>query len=157
MRRIPTTSNSLTNVVSNCLSTESDCMDMLLSGKCVLSLFISMSHLTVNLSAGLNGVEYMNTVHGASDTIDFPNFFGEAGNVVNFETERPALEVGDIVVMDNCPTYHFAGGEALQKLLSDCNIELVYTPIYLPDLNPTEFVFNKIKSVMALRPVGTHE
>ena len=99
-------------------------MDMLLSGKGALSLFISMS---------------------------------EAGNAVNFETERPALEVGNIIVMDNCPTYHFAGGEALQKLLSDWNIELVYTPIYLPDLNPTEFVFNKIKSVMALRPVGTHE
>lgn len=90
----------------------------------------------------------MNTVNGASDTTDFPNFFGEAGNVVNIETERPALEIGDIVVMDNCPTHHFAGGEALQKLLSDCNIELVYTPIYFPDLNPTEFVFNKIRSVM---------
>ena len=68
----------------------------------------------------------MNTVHGASDTIDFLNFFGEAGNAVNIETERPALEVGDIVVMDNCPTHHFAGGEALQEWLSDRNIELVY-------------------------------
>ena len=27
-------------------------------------------NITVNLLAGLNGVEYMNTVHGASDTID---------------------------------------------------------------------------------------
>ena len=40
-------------------------------------------------------------------------FFGEAGNAVNIETKRPALEVGDIVVMDNCPTHHYAGGEAL--------------------------------------------
>ena len=62
--------------------------------------------------------------------------------------ERPALEVGDIVVMDNCPIHHFAGGEALQEWLSDCNIELVYTPTYSPDFNPAELVFNKMRSVM---------
>ena len=60
----------------------------------------------VNLLAGINGVEYMNTIHGTSDTIDLLKFFGEAGNAVNIETERPAFEVGDIVVMDNCPTHH---------------------------------------------------
>ena len=37
-------------------------------------------NITVNLLAGLNGVEYMNTVQGASDTIHFLQFFGEAGN-----------------------------------------------------------------------------
>ena len=58
-------------------------------------------NITVNLLAGLNGVEYMNNVHGASDSIDLLHFFGEAGNAVNIETERPALEVGDIVVMEN--------------------------------------------------------
>ena len=62
--------------------------------------------------------------------------------------EGPALEVGDIVVMDNCPTHHFAGGEALQEWLSDRNIDLVYTPTYSSDFNPAEFVFNKMRSVM---------
>ena len=56
-------------------------------------------NITVNLLAGLNGVEYMNTVQGASDTIHFLQFFGEAGNAANMETGRPALEVGDILVM----------------------------------------------------------
>ena len=42
--------------------------------------------------------------------------------------------------MDNSPTHHFVGGEALLKRLSDCNIELVN--------NPVEFVFNKMRSVM---------
>ena len=41
--------------------------------------------ITVSLLAGLNDVEYMNTVHGACDTIDFLYFFGEAGNAVNIE------------------------------------------------------------------------
>ena len=63
------------------------------------------------------------------------------------ETERPALEVGDIVVMDNCPTHHFAGREALQGWLSARNIELVHTPTFSPDFNPAEFVFNKMRSV----------
>jgi len=75
-------------------------------------------------------------------------FFGEAGNVVNIETERPAVEVGDFVVMDNCLTHHFAGGEALQEWLSDRNVELVCTPTYSPDFNPAELVFNKMRSVM---------
>ena len=57
-------------------------------------------NITVNLLAGLNGVEYMNTVPGVRDTIDFLHFFGEAGNAVNIETERSVLEVGDIVVRD---------------------------------------------------------
>jgi len=80
----------------------------------------------------------------------FFSFFGEAGNAANMETGRPALEVGDILVMDNCATHHFAGGEALQDLewLNERNIELVYRPTYSPDFNPVEFVFNKMRSVM---------
>ena len=105
-------------------------------------------NITVNLLAGLNGVEYMNLVQGGSDTVEFLKFFGEAGNAGNIETGRPALEVGDIVVMDNCPTHHFAGGQALKEWLNDRNIELVYTPTYSPDFNPVEFVFNKMRSVM---------
>ena len=80
----------------------------------------------------------------------FFSFFGEAGNAANLETVRPALEVGDILVMDNCATHHFAGGEALQDLewLNERNIELVYRPTYSPDFNPVEFVMNKMRSVM---------
>ena len=89
----------------------------------------------------------MNTVQGASDTIHFLQFFGEAGNAANMETGRPALEVRDILVMDNCGTHHFAGGEALQEWLNERNIELVYTPTYSPDFNPV-FFFNKMRSVM---------
>ena len=90
----------------------------------------------------------MNTVQSACDTIHFLQFFGEAGNAANMETGRPALEVGDILVMDNCATHHFAGGEALQEWLNERNIELVYTPTHSPDFNPVKFVFNKMRSVM---------
>ena len=62
-------------------------------------------------------------------------FFGEAGNAANIETGRPALDLGD-VVMDNCPTHDFAGGEALQEWLGYRNIEHVYMPTNYPDFNP---------------------
>ena len=90
----------------------------------------------------------MNTEDGASDTIEFLRFFGEAGSAANIETARLALEVGGIVVVDNCATHHFASGEALQEWLNERNIEHVSTPIYSPDFNPADFVFNKMRSVV---------
>lgn len=108
----------------------------------------SSPNITVNLLAGLNGVEYMNTVNGASNTLNFLSFFGDAGNVANIHTGRPALEVGDLVDVDNCPTLHNDGGEALREGLDDQGIELVYTPTNSPDFNPVQFMFNKMRSVM---------
>ena len=58
-------------------------------------------------------MEYMNTVPGASATIHFLRFFGERGDRQTWKLRRPALEVGDTIVMDNCSTHHYAGGEAL--------------------------------------------
>ena len=49
---------------------------------------------TLNLLVSLNGAEYYNLIDGATDTMQFLNFFEEAANAVNFETRRPALEVG---------------------------------------------------------------
>ena len=54
---------------------------------------------------GLAGVAYMNIIDGGADTLDFLEFFEQAAEAVNIYG-RPALEVGDIVVMDNCPTHH---------------------------------------------------
>ena len=52
------------------------------------SCVITVANITVNLLAGLHGVEYMNTVPGASDTMEFLRFFGEAGSAANIETAR---------------------------------------------------------------------
>jgi hypothetical protein len=66
---------------------------------------------TLNLLVSLNGVEYYNMLDAATDTVQFLNFFEEVANAVNFETTRPALEVGDIVVMDNLAVRHYEVGE----------------------------------------------
>ncbi|CAB3988918.1 Hypothetical predicted protein [Paramuricea clavata] len=56
------------------------------------------------LLVSLNGVEYYKLIDGASNTVQFLFFFEESSNAVNFETRRPALEVGDTIVMDNQAT-----------------------------------------------------
>ena len=43
---------------------------------------------TLNLLVSLNGVEYYDMLDGATDTVQFLNFFEEAANAVNFEMTR---------------------------------------------------------------------
>ena len=105
-------------------------------------------NITVNLMCSLTGVTYVNTVNGASDTVDFLNFFEEASSSGNPRTRRPCLQPGSVVVMDNCRTHHNNAGLILQEFLEDMNIELVYMPAYSPDFNPAEYVFGKIRTVM---------
>ena len=97
---------------------------------------------TLNLLVSLNGVEYYNLIDGASNTAQFLNFFEEAAGNANMITLRPALEVGNIVVMDNLSVHHFDGSEILEDFLANMGIELLYTPVYSPDLNPVEMCFN---------------
>ena len=110
--------------------------------------YCQTANITVNLMCGLTGVTYMNTVNGASNTFEFLQFFEEAYNSINPNTGRPCLEVGDIIVMDNCPFHHYEGGQVLRDFLDNLNIELVYMPSYGPDFNPAEYVFGKIKALL---------
>ncbi|CAB4030762.1 Hypothetical predicted protein, partial [Paramuricea clavata] len=50
--------------------------------------------------------------------------------------ERPAIAVGDIVVMDNLAVHHFDGGEVLENFLAEMGVELLFIQTYSPDLNP---------------------
>ena len=45
------------------------------------------------------------------------------------------------VIMDNLSCHHFEGGEVLEDIFNEMGIELLYTPIYSPVLNPAELVF----------------
>lgn len=96
--------------------------------------------------AGLEGVKYANIIDGASDTVTFLQFFGEALQASDIVTGRPALEVGDIIIMDICPIHLYDGGDALDAVLQGLGMELVYTPTYSPDLNPVEFLFLSVNT-----------
>ena len=105
-------------------------------------------NMTLNLLVSLTGPEYFNLVDGATNTVEFLNFFSEAAEVVNVTTGRPALDHGDIIVMDNLAVHHFDGGDVLEDWLAEMGIELVYTPVYSPDLNPIESCFGKVKAAL---------
>lgn len=82
---------------------------------------------------------------GATDAIQFLNFFEEPADAINFETARPAVEVGDIIVMDNLSVHHYEGGEMLEEYLADMGIELLYTPVYSQTSIPWNCVLIKLK------------
>ena len=67
---------------------------------------------------------------------------------MNLQTGRPCLRVGDIIVMDNLSAHHYEGGEILEVWLEEMGIELIHLPTYSPDLNPIEFCFNKLKTLL---------
>ena len=67
---------------------------------------------------------------------------------MKLQTGRPCLQVGDIRVMDNLSAHHYEGGEILEVWLEEMGIELIYLPTYSPDLNPIEFCFNKLKTLL---------
>ena len=103
---------------------------------------------TLNMLVSLDGPEYYNLTDSATNTLQFLRFFEEAGNCVNLQTGRPCLQVGDIIVMDNLSAHHYEGGKILEVWLEEMGIELIYLPMYSPDLNPIEFCFNKLKTLL---------
>jgi transposase len=54
----------------------------------------------------------------------------------------PALEKGDVVILDNLSSHKVAG---VKEAIEARGAELVYLPPYSPDLNPIEQVFAKLK------------
>jgi transposase len=55
----------------------------------------------------------------------------------------PALRPGDIVVMHNLAVHKVAG---VRQAIEACGAELRYLPPYIPDLNPIENAFAKLKA-----------
>ena len=47
--------------------------------------------------------------------------------------------------MDNLAVHQYEGGEILEDFLFENGIELVFTSVYSPDLNPIEMCFSKAK------------
>ena len=116
-----------------------------------LKRYCETTNTTVNLMCSLTGVTYMNVIDGPSNTLEFLRFFQEAYTSINPSTGRPCIEVGDTIVMDNCPIHHYEGERILRDFLNELNIELVYMPAYSPDFNPAEYVFGKLKYLLKYR------
>ena len=108
----------------------------------------SPNHTLNALTSLYDGVAYFSILDGPTNTAEFLNFFDEVCQSTSPTTERPLLEIGDTVIMDNLSCHHFEGGEILEDIFNDMGIELLYTPVYSPDLNPVEHVFAKVKNAL---------
>lgn len=70
------------------------------------------------------------------------------GRIFRAWTEQmlaPALEPGDIVIMDNLPAHKVAG---VRKAIQARGASVLYLPPYSPDLNPIEQAFAKLKALL---------
>ena len=104
-------------------------------------------HFTLNLMIGTEGITYTNVVQGATDGEQLVEFFGQATQRLK-DNGEPFLRNGDVVVLDNCPTHHGRFGREIKEYLALRGIELLYTPKYSPEMNPAEFAFNKIRTLL---------
>lgn len=66
----------------------------------------------------------------------------------------PALEPGDIVVMDNLPAHK---PDAVRTAIEATGATLLYLPPYSPDLNPIEMAFSKFKALLKKAAARTIE
>ena len=107
--------------------------------------YMACPNITLNFLAGVDGVKYANTLDGATNTLQFLIFFEEASHAADIQTGRPALEVGHLVIVDNLPAHHGEVEDALTDFLNEMSIDLLYLPVYSPDLNPVEECFAKMK------------
>jgi transposase len=70
------------------------------------------------------------------------------GTIFKAWTEQllaPALQPGDIVIMDNLAAHKVAG---VREAIKAKGAELRYLPPYSPDLNPIEQAFAKLKALL---------
>ena len=66
----------------------------------------------------------------------------------------PALQAGQVVIMDNLPAHK---PKRVRELIEEKGCELIYLPAYSPDFNPIEEAFSKIKGILRRAGARTKE
>ena len=66
----------------------------------------------------------------------------------------PTLKRGDIVILDNLGSHK---GKAVRKAIRAVGAHLMFLPKYLPDLNPIEQVFAKLKGFLRKTVARTYD
>jgi transposase len=90
--------------------------------------------LTILGAMSTRGMVAAMTVEAATDREIFLAFLDEV--------LCPALQAGDVVIMDNLSSHKVDG---VRDRIERCQAELLYLPPYSPDLNPIEKAWSKLK------------
>jgi len=92
---------------------------------------------TLLASMSLSGMGPSMVVEGGVDGMVFQTYLRE--------TLLPALNEGDLLVMDNLSVHK---SERVRELIERRGVEVLYLPPYSPDFNPIEEAFSKIKNLL---------
>lgn len=93
--------------------------------------------LTILGAMSSRGIIAAMTVEAATDREIFLTFLDEV--------LCPALQAGDVVIMDNLSSHKVDG---VRERIERCQAELFYLPPYSPDLNPIEKAWSKLKEIL---------
>lgn len=102
--------------------------------------------LTILGAMSSRGVIAAMTVEAATDREIFLTFLDEV--------LCPALQPGDVVIMDNLSSHKVDG---VGQRIEQCGAELLYLPPYSPDLNPIEKAWSKLKEILRQTKARTVE
>ena len=107
-------------------------------------------HKTANLTLsllGLDGTVFSTFVDGACNQVEFLRFFDEAGTSFN-DDGTAVLQPGDVVVVDNATINRFDAERVLRQFFNNIGVKFIFLPKYSPDMNPIEFAFNFIRTML---------
>jgi transposase len=77
---------------------------------------------------------------------------GEAFRAYVRHILAPTLKRGDVVVLDNLPAHKVAG---VREAITERRAQIFYLPPYIPDMNPIEMAFSKLKALLRQEPART--
>lgn len=102
--------------------------------------------LTVLGAMSLNGMIATMTIEEATDADIFLAYVEQVLS--------PALQTGDVVVMDNLSSHKVS---RVRDLIEKAGAEILYLPPYSPDLNPIEKAWAKLKQLLRSAKARTAE
>ena len=105
------------------------------------------TNMTLNLMIGLDGTVFSSFVDGPSNRDEFLKFIDEAATSFS-DDGSPVLQPGDVLVVDNATIHRFEAERVLRIFLNNIGVEYIYLPKYSPDMNPVEFSFNYIRTML---------
>lgn len=103
-------------------------------------------NLTLIGALSLSGLEALMTVEGATD--------GEAFRAYVEQGLCPTLQAGDVVIMDNLGAHKVQG---IREAIEGRGAEVIYLPLYSPELNPIEKCWSKLKRAVRAFEARTRE
>ena len=101
---------------------------------------------TLMVLCSLEGIDFAKIIPGGADTTEYLQFWADAEQFLT-RSGRPMFDLNDHIILDNCPTHRYEGAEALVEFLAQRMSWLIFTPVYSPEFNIAELVFNYVKKV----------